>query len=246
MPPEDDRKRARALLDGATAVAVLTGAGISAESGIPTFRDALTGLWEKFRPEELATPEAFLANPKLVWDWYAWRREQVAMALPNAGHVALVAIEEACRDRGVDFTLITQNVDGLHELAGTRRLVELHGNIRRVKCFDHGHAVKSWPATDGVPACPHCGSLLRPDVVWFGESLPGVALTQAIAASQSCEVFLCVGTSTVVEPAASLPFMALREGAKVIEVNPTRTPLTGRATIAIAGSAGEVLPDLLL
>ena len=246
MPREDDLKRARALLDGATAVAVLTGAGISAESGIPTFRDALTGLWEKFRPEDLATPEAFLADPKLVWDWYAWRREQVARALPNAGHHALVAIEDACRDRGVDFTLVTQNVDGLHELAGTRRLVELHGNIRRVKCFDHGHAVKSWPESDGVPACPHCGSLLRPDVVWFGESLPGVALTQALAASQSCEVFLCVGTSTVVEPAASLPFMALREGAKVIEVNPTRTPLTGRATIAIAGSAAEVLPDLLL
>ncbi|MBK7659095.1 MAG: NAD-dependent deacylase [Betaproteobacteria bacterium] len=246
MPREDDLKRARALLDGATAVAVLTGAGISAESGIPTFRDALTGLWEKFRPEDLATPEAFLADPKLVWDWYAWRREQVARALPNAGHHALVAIEDACRDRGVDFTLVTQNVDGLHELAGTRRLVELHGNIRRVKCFDHGHAVKIWPEADGVPACPHCGSLLRPDVVWFGESLPGVALTQAIAASQSCEVFLCVGTSTVVEPAASLPFMALREGAKVIEVNPTRTPLTGRATIAIAGSAAEVLPDLLL
>jgi NAD-dependent deacetylase len=246
MALAEDLKRARALLDGATAVAVLTGAGISAESGIPTFRDALTGLWENYRPEELATPEAFEANPKLVWDWYAWRRAKVAEAQPNAGHLALVEIENGCRERGVDFTLVTQNVDGLHELAGTRRLVELHGNIRRVKCFDHGHAVKGWPETDGVPACPHCGSLLRPDVVWFGESLPGEALAQAVAAAQSCEVFLCVGTSTVVEPAASLPFMALAEGAKVIEVNPTRTPLTARATIAIAGAAGEILPDLIL
>jgi NAD-dependent deacetylase len=246
MALAEDLKRARALLDGATAVAVLTGAGISAESGIPTFRDALTGLWENYRPEELATPEAFEANPKLVWDWYAWRRAKVAEAKPNAGHLALVEIENGCRERGVDFTLVTQNVDGLHELAGTRRLVELHGNIRRVKCFDHGHAVKGWPETDAVPACPHCGSLLRPDVVWFGESLPGEALAQAVAAAQSCEVFLCVGTSTVVEPAASLPFMALAEGAKVIEVNPTRTPLTARATIAIAGAAGEILPDLIL
>ncbi len=243
---ESDLKRARALLDQATAVAVLTGAGISAESGIPTFRDSLTGLWEKFRPEQLATPEAFEADPKLVWDWYAWRRAKVAEAKPNAGHLALVDIENACRERGVDFTLITQNVDGLHELAGTRRLVELHGNIRRVKCFDHGHAVKGWAETDEVPRCPHCGSLLRPDVVWFGEALPGEALAQAIAAARSCEVFLCVGTSTVVEPAASLPFMALEEGATVIEVNPTRTPLTARAAIAIAGAAGEVLPDLLL
>ncbi len=241
---ERDLGRARALLEDATAVAVLTGAGISAESGIPTFRDALTGLWANFRPEELATPEAFEANPKLVWDWYAWRRAKVAEASPNAGHRALVEIENACRERGVDFTLVTQNVDGLHELAGTRRLVELHGNIRRVKCFAHGHAVKGWPETEGVPACPHCGSLLRPDVVWFGESLPGEALVQAVAAARSCEVFLCVGTSTVVEPAASLPFLALEEGAKVIEVNPTPTPLTRHATIALAGSAATVLPQL--
>lgn len=245
MALDDDLKRARALLGDATAVAVLTGAGISAESGIPTFRDALTGLWENYRPEDLATPEAFLRDPKLVWDWYAWRREKVAQARPNPGHLALVQIEDECRERDVDFTLITQNVDGLHELAGTRRLVELHGNIRRVKCFDHGHAVKAWPEGEGVPKCPHCGSPLRPDVVWFGESLPPVALTQAIAAARSCEVFVCVGTSTVVEPAASLPFMALEEGAKVIEVNPVATPLTRRATIAIRGAAGEVLPQLL-
>jgi NAD-dependent deacetylase len=241
---ETDLKRARALLADATAVAVLTGAGISAESGIPTFRDALTGLWEKFSPEELATPEAFRANPKLVWDWYAWRRALVEQAKPNAGHHALVAIEDACRERGVDFTLVTQNVDGLHEIAGSRRLVELHGNIRRVKCFDHGHAVKSWPAGDDVPKCPHCGSLARPDVVWFGESLPGEALVQAIAAARSCEVFLCVGTSGLVEPAASLPMMAVEEGAVLIEVNPAPTRLARHASVVLAGAAGEVLPQL--
>ena len=135
--------RARDLLDQATSVAVLTGAGISAESGIPTFRDALTGLWEKFRPEELAAPEAFEANPKPVWDWYAWRRAIVAKALPNAGHRALAEIERQCREHQVDFTLVTQNVDGLHREAGSHRVVELHGDIRRVKCFDRHRAVES-------------------------------------------------------------------------------------------------------
>ena len=196
---------ARDLLEHATAVAVLTGAGISAESGIPTFRDALTGLWENFRPEDLATPEAFEADPKLVWDWYAWRREKVREARPNAGHEALATLERRCRDRDVDFTLVTQNVDGLHRAAGSLRVIELHGNIRRVKCFDRHHPVESWAEGDAVPTCPTCGSLLRPDVVWFGEGLPSDALAGAIAAARTCDVFLCVGTSTVVEPAASLP-----------------------------------------
>jgi NAD-dependent deacetylase len=236
--------RARDLLDHATSVAVLTGAGISAESGIPTFRDALTGLWEKFRPEELATPEAFEANPKLVWDWYAWRREIVAKAQPNAGHRALVALEQQCREHEVDFTLVTQNVDGLHRAAGSLRVVELHGNIRRVKCFDRHHPVDSWAEGDEVPACPRCGSLLRPDVVWFGEGLPPEALASAIAAARTCDVFLCVGTSTVVEPAASLPFIALEAGARVIEVNPQPTPLSARASVSLRGTAGGILPLL--
>jgi NAD-dependent deacetylase len=236
---------AREALDHATAVAVLTGAGISAESGIPTFRDALTGLWEKFRPEELATPEAFEANPKLVWDWYAWRRGAVANARPNAGHRALVSIERRCRGKGVDFTLVTQNVDGLHRAAGSDRVVELHGNIRRVKCFDRHHPVQAWPQGDAVPTCPECGSLLRPDVVWFGEGLPPQALAAAIASARTCDVFLCVGTSTVVEPAASLPFMALEAGARVIEVNLQATPLTSRATVSLRGTAGEILPLLV-
>jgi len=241
----DDVARARELIDHATSVAVLTGAGISAESGIPTFRDALTGLWERFRPEELATPEAFEANPKLVWDWYAWRRAIVAKALPNAGHRAIAGLERQCHGRDVDFTLITQNVDGLHLAAGSHRVVELHGNIRRVKCFHRHHPVESWPEGDEVPTCPRCGSLLRPDVVWFGEALPPEALAAAVAAARTCDVFLCVGTSTVVEPAASLPFTALDAGARVIEVNPQPTPLTSGASVSLRGTAGAILPLLV-
>ena len=240
-----DIARARDLLDHATSVAVLTGAGISAESGIPTFRDALTGLWEKFRPEELATPEAFEANPKLVWDWYAWRRGVVAKAQPNAGHRALADLERQCRGQEVDFTLVTQNVDGLHREAGSQRVVELHGNIRRVKYFDRHHPVESWPEGGEVPTCPRCGSLLRPDVVWFGEAMPPEALASAVAAARTCDVFLCVGTSTVVEPAASLPFLALDAGGRVIEVNPQSTPLTGRASVSLRGTAGAILPLLV-
>ena len=132
---------------------MLTGAGISAESGIPTFRDALTGLWSRFKPEQLATPEAFLADPKLVWDWYAWRRDMVHSVEPNAGHRALATLEADCAARGATFTLITQNVDGLHQQAGNRQVVELHGNIRRVKCFDHGHPAAEWTASESPPRC---------------------------------------------------------------------------------------------
>jgi len=219
---------------------VLTGAGISAESGIPTFRDALTGLWSKFRPEELATPEAFLANPKLVWDWYAWRRQKVAEVRPNAGHAALAELQ----DRTV-LTLITQNVDGLHQQAGSRNVIELHGNIRRVKCFDNAHATERWDEVEGVPLCPKCGSMLRPDVVWFGEMLPEAAIADAMAAAADCDVFLSIGTSSVVEPAASLPVMAKQSGAVVIEVNPEPTPLSAMADISLRGPSGEMLPELI-
>jgi NAD-dependent deacetylase len=233
---------ARQLLLEARRVCVLTGAGISAESGIPTFRDALTGLWSKFRPEELATPEAFERNPKLVWEWYASRRERVAQAQPNAGHRALVELEK----RVSEFTLVTQNVDGLHARAGTRNLVELHGNIDRIRCFGCGRLLDESTMRTGVPpTCARCGAFARPDVVWFGERLPEGALKAAYAAAQGCEVFLSVGTSTVVEPAASLPFLALEAGAKVIEVNPTRTPLSSQATYWLEGAAGTVLPGML-
>lgn len=229
----------------ASAIVVLTGAGISAESGIPTFRDALTGLWEKYRPEELATPEAFEANPKLVWDWYAWRREQVAKVEPNAGHQALARLERECEAHGVSYVLVTQNVDGLHVKAGSRRVLELHGNIGRVKCFAKHHLASHWDDDGEVPKCRQCGSLLRPDVVWFGERLPPDAFEAAVAAVRVCQVFLSVGTSTLVEPAASLPFLALEAGAAVIEVNLQATPLTPSASVSLRGMAGVVLPQLL-
>ena len=238
--------RARDALTDARSIVVLTGAGISAESGIPTFRDAMTGLWSRYRPEDLATPEAFLRDPATVWAWYAWRRERVASVQPNTGHDALARLERAAAARGADFLLVTQNVDGLHEAAGSRRLVELHGNIRRVKCFDRGHPASTWPeSASGPPACATCGSPLRPDVVWFGEMLPPDAIGTAVAAARGCDVFLSVGTSGLVEPAASLPFAALEAGATVIEVNPEPTPLTRRASVAIAERAGIALPRLV-
>jgi NAD-dependent deacetylase len=238
--------RARDAIAGARSIVVLTGAGISAESGIPTFRDAMTGLWARFRPEDLATPEAFRRDPRTVWEWYAWRRARVGEARPNAGHLALARLEQAAHDRGAGFLLVTQNVDGLHEAAGSRRMVELHGNIRRVKCFDAGHPAATWPADGPVPpACAICGSPLRPDVVWFGEALPPLAIEMAGEAALRCDVFLSVGTSGLVEPAASLPFAALAAGAQVIEVNPDATPLTRRATLALRGPAGSVLVRLV-
>ena len=223
-------------------VVALTGAGISAESGVPTFRDAQTGLWARYRPEELATPDAFMRDPRMVWEWYEWRRALVAKAAPNAGHFALAAMEE----RVPRFTLITQNVDGLHRAAGSRNVVELHGNIRRTRCFDRSHPIERWDETGEVPPrCPACGSLLRPDVVWFGERLPESALAQALSATASCDVFLCVGTSAVVEPAASMPFAALQSGAVVVEINPQPTPLSSRAHHVLNAPAGLALPKLV-
>src|SRR6266404_933307 len=223
-------------------VAVLTGSGISAESGVPTFREAQTGLWSRFKPEDLATPEAFKRNPKLVWEWYAWRGELVSGAQPNAGHVALVEWQR----RVPQFTLITQNVDGLHQRAGSGNVIELHGNIGRTKCFEENRIVEKWPETgEAPPRCPRCGGHLRPDVVWFGETLPVEALERAVAAARSCDLFLSIGTSTVVHPAASLPFEALEQGATVVEINPDSTPLTAHAHHVLKGPAGRVLPELV-
>lgn len=229
-------------LRAARRVAVLTGAGVSAESGVPTFRDAQSGLWGRYRPEDLATPEAFRRNPKLVWDWYAMRREQVHSVQPNPGHRALAELEQ----RVPDFLLITQNVDGLHQRAGSRNVVELHGNISRVKCFEDGALVEQWDDSgETPPRCPRCGGFLRPDVVWFTESLPEDAFTRALTAASRCEVFLSIGTSTLVYPAAGLPRDALNAGAVVVEVNPNPTPFTPDATHFLPGPAGEVLPALL-
>jgi NAD-dependent deacetylase len=229
-------------LRAARHVAVLTGAGVSAESGVPTFRDAQTGLWAKFRPEDLATSEAFAAHPKLVWEWYAWRRKTLESVRPNPGHYALAALAA----KVPKLELFTQNVDGLHALAGSRDVVELHGNIHRSKCFVEHVVVGEWKETGEIPPrCPHCGAHLRPDVVWFGELLPPAALTRAEAAAAHCDVFFSIGTSAQVYPAAQLPVTALEHGATVIEVNPEPTPLTSLATFSLRGPSGVVLPRLM-
>jgi NAD-dependent deacetylase len=214
----------------------------SAESGVPTFREAQTGLWAKYNPEELATPQAFQRNPRLVWEWYEWRRELVAQAEPNPGHLALAELEQ----RIPLLTLITQNVDGLHQRAGSQNIVELHGNIHRTICFEERTVVDAWPETAEVPPrCPRCGGLMRPDVVWFGESLPQEALVIAFMAAEQCDLFLSIGTSALVQPAASLPLVALEQGTAVVEINPDTTPLTPRVTHVLRGPAGQVLPTLV-
>jgi NAD-dependent deacetylase len=230
------------LLAGAKRVTVLTGAGVSAESGVPTFRDAQTGLWAKYSPEELATPRAFRRNPRLVWEWYEWRRKLVAEAKPNPAHFSLAEMETLFPL----FQLITQNVDGLHQRGGSRSVIELHGNISRTKCFEEGTIISDWEKTSDVPPkCPNCGGLLRPDVVWFEEPMPASEMDLAMRASTTCEIFFSIGTSTVVYPAASLPFEATRSGATVIEINPQPTPFTENARFVLAGAAGVVLPELI-
>ncbi len=239
VPIPDSLARA---LAGAHRVAVLTGAGVSAESGVATFRDTQSGLWARFDPRDLATPSAFAKNPKLVWDWYAWRREKVASVEPNAGHLALAEVER----RVPEFLLITQNVDGLHQRAGTRSVVELHGNISRVKCSREGRVVEHWQhAEAGVPRCERCGALLRPDVVWFEEMLPPDALAAAENAAQRCDIMLVVGTSAEVYPAAALPGLAKATGALVVEINPNATSLSDRADHVLRGPSGEALPALV-
>jgi NAD-dependent deacetylase len=230
------------VLDRARRVCVLTGAGISAESGIPTFRDALTGLWSQFKAEELATPEAFERNPQLVWEWYEWRRELVRGAEPNAGHRALAALAH----RVPELTLVTQNVDGLHQRAGSEQVLEYHGNILRDRCTVEGVVVqRPKRSATGLPRCPACGGLLRPDVVWFGEAIPRRPMLEAAIAADTCDVFVSVGTSSLVYPAAGLAETALRRGATVIEVNPNPTDLSDAVQIVLTGPAGRILPELL-
>jgi NAD-dependent deacetylase len=226
-------------LQAARKIVALTGAGISAESGLATFRDAQTGLWSKFKPEELATAEAFQRDPKFVQGWYAWRREQALNAQPNAGHLALVQMEQ----RAPEFLLVTQNVDGLHARAGSKRVVELHGNIHRFRCFENDCATDNFDLEHG--RCRSCGGNLRPDVVWFGEVLPIDALETATNAAELCDVFLSIGTSSVVYPAADLWRRAKERGAIVIEINKDPTPLTPLADHSFLGKAGEILPALV-
>lgn len=229
-------------LRSARSVCVLTGAGISAESGVPTFRGE-HGLWKKFRPEELANFEAFIRNPELVWEWYSYRRTLIHEVKPNPGHTALVELEK----RVADFTLVTQNVDNLHARAGSRNIVELHGNIERSYCIECRKSASDVPLdlSSGVPRCSACGGLIRPDVVWFGEVLPVGAFAKAEAAARRCQLFLCVGTSSLVFPAASLPFTALEHGSYVVEINLEETDLSSRAHQTLLGKSGEILPQLL-
>jgi NAD-dependent deacetylase len=231
-----------ALLLRISKLVALTGAGVSQESGLRTFRDAQTGLWAQYKPEELASPESFARDPKLIWDWYAWRREAVKAVRPNPGHYALVEIER----RVPKFTLITQNVDGLHRMAGSRDMLELHGNIQRVRCSECYLIAETWgDDSESVPQCEVCGGLLRPDVVWFGESLPREQLEAAVEAARACEVFFSIGTSGVVQPAASLAHAARNRGAVVVEINAERTPLTPKVNYFFEGKSGEILPELV-
>ncbi len=222
--------------------AVLTGAGISAESGVPTFRGQ-EGLWGKFKPEELASMNAFMASPKIVWEWYNWRRELIGKVSPNDGHRALVEMEKTFEK----FVLITQNVDNLHAAAGSNSILELHGNIYRNKCLDCDALFE----LDGdinpgnIPTCRICGGKIRPDVVWFGEMLDPEIINMAFAQAEKADVFFSIGTSTLVHPAATLPVVAKNHGATLVEINVEETPLTGLADFHFRGKSGEVLPNLV-
>ncbi len=250
--------RARALIAAARRIVVLTGAGVSAESGVPTFRGA-GGMWRSHRPEELATPEAFARDPRLVWEWYAWRRALVAGCAPNAAHLALARFAL----RHPDVLIVTQNVDGLHHRAADMAAAEstsevdptcaypfeLHGAIHRDRCATCGRrapgAAVDWTTEGTLPRCPRCGGLLRPDVVWFGEALDPDVLTRTFDSAARADVCLVVGTSAVVHPAAAVPEATLAAGGVVVEVNADDTPLTQRSTVSIRGTAAKVVPALL-
>lgn len=228
-------------LKSAKTVAILTGAGISAESGVPTFRGE-EGLWKKFRPEELANFDAFMRNPKLVWEWYNYRKKIVSEVEPNPGHYALAKMEEMYDN----FHLITQNIDNLHRRAGSKRIYELHGNIMRNRCVDCNKQVEeiSFQDPEELQHC-ECGGLIRPDVVWFGEALPQQILMNSFMVAGDSEVFFSIGTSAVVQPAASLPIEAKNAGAYVVEINTEPTVISSFVDESILGKSGEILPQLM-
>ncbi len=243
MPPADSLARLGAAIARARRITILTGAGVSAASGIPTFRGP-GGLWRTHRPEELATPRAFARDPHLVWEWYDWRRQLIAKAEPNAAHHAIATLTAR-----PGTTLVTQNVDGLHERAGSTGLLRLHGSIWRLRCWAECNRTDDWedlatPLAPLPPRCPHCNGLARPAVVWFGEMLDPHVLAAARDAC-ACDVFLSVGTSAFVHPAAGLVDEARRRGALTAEINPDATPASGVVDIAIAAPAEQVLPRLL-
>jgi NAD-dependent deacetylase len=229
-------------LSSATSVAALTGAGISAESGVPTFRGS-EGLWKKFKPEELASFDAFIRNPDLVWEWYSYRKKLIAEVEPNAGHYALADMEKLFQG----FAVITQNIDNLHQRAGSTRVYELHGNIERNYCIDCGrrYRTQELASATSAPRCTDCSGLIRPDVVWFGELLPADQWALADRTARSADVFFSIGTSAIVYPAASLPLTAREAGAYIVEINAETTPLSEIADETLIGKAGEILARLV-
>jgi NAD-dependent deacetylase len=231
--------RLRTALGTTTRIVAFTGAGISAESGVPTFRGT-DGIWNKMRPEELASMEGFLRNPALVWEWYAHRKRIIAEVQPNAGHIALARMEQIVPD----LIVVTQNIDNLHRRAGSTHVHELHGNIERNYCMECGrrYANEEVLALTGIPRCRSCGGKIRPDVVWFGEMLPEEEWEASVRAAESASIFFSIGTSAVVYPAASLPLIGKAHGAYLVEINPEPTPLTKHADEFLQGSAGTILP----
>jgi len=248
MTLSGDIQRAAERLNNKTTLLVSSGAGISAESGVPTFREAQIGLWERYDPSQLATPQAFQRNPDLVWEWYRWRHKLISSVEPNGGHRAVADLE----DLFPVVVVLTQNIDGLHAIAGSSEIEELHGNIRRYKCSD---ACRGEPTLidlttipyddEHAPICPFCGAHVRPDVVWFGESLPRRALDRAFQLASQCDVMMVIGTSGIVQPAASLPVQASQNNALIIEVNPEETEISRLADFCLRGPSGEVLPELV-
>ncbi len=223
-------------------VFVLTGAGISAESGVPTFRDAQTGLWAKYDPLQLATPGAFERDPSLVWKWYSWRRELVSAIDPNPAHYALANLVECVPE----LTLVTQNVDGLHQRAGSPAVSEFHGNLFTNICWRDGSTqVLAANDIEIPPICPDCGSMLRPGVVWFGEAIKSDVLDNSFNRAAACDVFISIGTSSLVHPASALFEAAIGNDATIIEVNPEITPMSKAADFVLRGKAGTILPELL-
>jgi NAD-dependent deacetylase len=229
------------LCRNARHIAILTGAGVSRESGVATFREKQTGLWERFRAEDLVSVEGFRCNPRLVWEWHAWMAAQTAAVEPNPAHRAIARMAGLAKR----FTLITQNIDGLHQRAGSDAVAELHGNIHRIVCSRERLPVKEYSMEETPPRCPKCRAFLRHDVVWFGEPLPEEALAAAWQAAEECDLFFSIGTSAVVQPAASLPRIALRCGTPVAELNPEETPLSADASFILRGRAGKILPALI-
>jgi NAD-dependent deacetylase len=241
IPREEQIQILKERLRQAQKVVVLTGAGISAESGVPTFRGA-DGIWQHYRATDLATPEAFARDPELVWAFYNWRRELISRVEENRAHRALVALEQTV----LDFILITQNVDGLHHRAGSKNVIEVHGNLWRVQCTACDQIYMDMSVDMGkLPKCKDCGGLLRPDVVWFGESLDGRLLNRAEEAARTCDVLLVIGTSGIVYPVAFLPALAKDGGAFVAEINVEETPVSPGLDLTILGKAGDIVPLLV-